>query len=127
MAETFNGIDGPDYSSVLEKKMTAEDAFNFGNCQRNMAMYECGKLPAAKLTSTGTTIVASTYKVRVCLSPMHNLLTLPDLFQDGVVMGADSRATSGNIIADKDCMKVHKLTHSIYACGAGTAADLDQV
>lgn len=42
-------------------------------------------------------------------------------------MGADSRATAGNIIADKNCMKVHKLTDLIYACGAGTAADLDQV
>ena len=42
-------------------------------------------------------------------------------------MGADSRATAGNIIADKQCEKVHKLTESIYACGAGTAADLDQV
>lgn len=42
-------------------------------------------------------------------------------------MGADSRATSGNIIADKNCMKVHYLTESIRACGAGTAADLDQV
>lgn len=42
-------------------------------------------------------------------------------------MGADSRATAGNIIADKHCEKVHYLTQSIYACGAGTAADLDQV
>lgn len=42
-------------------------------------------------------------------------------------MGADSRATAGNIIADKHCEKVHKLTDSIYACGAGTAADLHQV
>ncbi|KAK6039225.1 putative multicatalytic endopeptidase [Cooperia oncophora] len=42
-------------------------------------------------------------------------------------MGADSRATAGNIIADKHCEKVHYLTDSIYACGAGTAADLDQV
>lgn len=42
-------------------------------------------------------------------------------------MGADSRATAGNIIADKHCKKVHYLTESIRACGAGTAADLDQV
>lgn len=49
------------------------------------------------------------------------------LFEGGIVMGADSRATAGNIVADKHCMKVHKLTNSIYACGAGTAADLDQV
>lgn len=42
-------------------------------------------------------------------------------------MGADSRATAGNIIQDKRCEKVHHLTESIRACGAGTAADLDQV
>lgn len=42
-------------------------------------------------------------------------------------MGGDSRATNGNIIEDKFCLKVHKLSESIYACGAGTAADLDSV
>lgn len=42
-------------------------------------------------------------------------------------MGADSRATAGNIIADKNCKKVHFITENIRACGAGTAADLDQV
>jgi len=83
------------------------EAFDFGNCLRNVAMDKCGvKAPMA--VSTGTTIVAVVYK-------------------DGVVMGADSRATMGNIIADKFCTKVHKLTNSIYACGAGTAADLTHV
>lgn len=42
-------------------------------------------------------------------------------------MGADSRATGGNIVSDKHCMKVHKITDAMYACGAGTAGDLDQV
>lgn len=28
---------------------------------------------------------------------------------------------------DKEILKVRKLTDTIYACGAGTAADLDQV
>uniref|UniRef100_A0AC34R2P5 RNA methyltransferase n=1 Tax=Panagrolaimus sp. JU765 TaxID=591449 RepID=A0AC34R2P5_9BILA len=83
------------------------EAFDFSNVARNIAMVECG-MKAPTLRSTGTTIVAS-------------------IFKDGVVMGADSRATAGNIIADKQCEKVHKLTDSIYACGAGTAADLDQV
>ncbi|UMM15023.1 hypothetical protein L5515_002614 [Caenorhabditis briggsae] len=82
-------------------------AFDFSNCIRNQAMCKLGA-KAPKLTSTGTTIVAVAYK-------------------GGLVMGADSRATAGNIIADKHCEKVHKLTESIYACGAGTAADLDQV
>lgn len=34
-------------------------------------------------------------------------------FQDGVVVGADSRATAGELIADKNCLKLHKLTDSI--------------
>jgi 20S proteasome alpha/beta subunit len=47
--------------------------------------------------------------------------------QDGVVMGGDSRSTAGNIIADKGVLKVHKLSETIYACGAGTSADLNKV
>jgi 20S proteasome subunit beta 2 len=42
-------------------------------------------------------------------------------------MGADSRSTAGNHIANKRSEKVHYVTENIRACGAGTAADLDQV
>lgn len=38
-------------------------------------------------TSTGTTIVGC-------------------LFKDGIVLGADTRATAGPIVADKNCEKV---------------------
>uniref|UniRef100_A0A914HC12 proteasome endopeptidase complex n=1 Tax=Globodera rostochiensis TaxID=31243 RepID=A0A914HC12_GLORO len=61
-----------------------------------------------KLTSSGTTIVGS-------------------IFQGGVVMGGDSRATQGNLIADKKCMKVLCLTDKIYVCGAGGSADITKV
>lgn len=44
-------------------------------------------LPLPKATSTGTTIVGTVYK-------------------DGVVLGADTRATEGPIVADKNCEKV---------------------
>ena len=44
-------------------------------------------LPAPKATSTGTTIVGC-------------------LFKDGIVLGADTRATEGPIVADKNCEKV---------------------
>ncbi|VDL77713.1 unnamed protein product [Nippostrongylus brasiliensis] len=92
---------------VLRMELDKGGAFDFSNCIRNMALARMGA-PAPRVRSTGTTIVAATYK-------------------GGLVMGADSRATAGNIIADKHCEKVHYLTDSIYACGAGTAADLDQV
>lgn len=63
-------------------------------------------LPAPKATSTGTTIVGC-------------------LFKDGIVLGADTRATEGPIVADKNCEKIHYITESIRCCGAGTAADTE--
>lgn len=64
-----------------------------------------GYLPMA--TKTGTTIVGLVYK-------------------DGVVLGADTRATGGSEVADKNCEKIHYLAPNIYCCGAGTAADTEK-
>ncbi|EJW02458.1 hypothetical protein EDEG_03131 [Edhazardia aedis USNM 41457] len=60
------------------------------------------------ITKTGTTIVGLRYK-------------------DGVVIAADTRSTSGPIVANKNCLKIHKIYDNIYTCGAGTAADTDRV
>jgi len=49
------------------------------------------------------------------------------IFKDGVVLGADTRSTSGSTVADKNCKKIHYITPNIYCCGAGTAADLEHV
>lgn len=45
--------------------------------------------------------------------------------QDGIVLGADTRATNGPIVADKNCEKIHYIAPNIYCCGAGTAADTE--
>jgi len=47
------------------------------------------------------------------------------LFKDGIVLGADTRATFGDIVGDKNCEKIHYITESIRCCGAGTAADTE--
>lgn len=47
--------------------------------------------------------------------------------QDGVILGADTRATEGPIVADKNCEKIHYMAPNIYCCGAGTAADTEAV
>ena len=60
--------------------------FDFGNHNRNVALHARG-VPLPKATSTGTTIVGC-------------------LFKDGIVLGADTRATEGDIVADKNCEKV---------------------
>ncbi|KAJ7637042.1 20S proteasome subunit [Roridomyces roridus] len=79
--------------------------FDFSNQLRNNFMAQKG-LPLPKATSTGTTIVGC-------------------LFDGGIVLGADTRATEGPIVADKNCEKIHYITESIRCCGAGTAADTE--
>ena len=90
--------------------------FSFDNVHRNTMIEQVSKnslsgsssagyLPTA--TKTGTTIVGLVYK-------------------DGVVLGADTRATGGTEVADKNCEKIHYLSPNIYCCGAGTAADTEK-
>jgi len=68
------------------------------------------KLP--RYLSTGTTIAGV-------------VIDRPDLCL--VVLGADTRATADRMVADKACRKIHPLSRNIFACGAGTAADLDHI
>ncbi|RIA96582.1 proteasome subunit beta type-7 [Glomus cerebriforme] len=79
--------------------------FNFDNYQRNVFLEQKG-ITLPKMTKTGTTIVGLIYK-------------------DGVCLGADTRATAGPIVADKNCEKIHYLAPNIHCCGAGTAADTE--
>eukprot|EP01119_Soliformovum_irregulare_P008392 TRINITY_DN21510_c0_g1_i1.p1 TRINITY_DN21510_c0_g1~~TRINITY_DN21510_c0_g1_i1.p1 ORF type:complete len:298 (+),score=64.46 TRINITY_DN21510_c0_g1_i1:56-895(+) len=79
--------------------------FNFDLVQRNNYLTLQGiQQPTAK--KTGTTIVGLVY-------------------QDGIVLGADTRATEGSIVADKNCEKIHYIAPNIYCCGAGTSADTE--
>ncbi|XP_063234673.1 proteasome subunit beta type-7 [Bacillus rossius redtenbacheri] len=79
--------------------------FSFENCRRNAHLAGRG-FPAPKATKTGTTIVGIVYK-------------------DGVILGADTRATEDTIVSDKNCSKIHYLAGNMYCCGAGTAADTE--
>uniref|UniRef100_A0A7S3UXB1 proteasome endopeptidase complex n=1 Tax=Heterosigma akashiwo TaxID=2829 RepID=A0A7S3UXB1_HETAK len=47
------------------------------------------------------------------------------VFQGGVVLGADTRATGGSIVQDRNCAKIHPLARRVWCCGAGTSADVD--
>jgi 20S proteasome alpha/beta subunit len=67
--------------------------FLFVLFSRNNFLADKGVL-LPKATSTGTTIVGC-------------------LFKDGIVLGADTRATEGEIVADKNCEKVLVYTHSV--------------
>ncbi|CAN6876173.1 unnamed protein product [Brassica oleracea] len=81
--------------------------FSFDLCKRNDMLIQKG-LKAPSFLKTGTTIVGL-------------------IFKDGVILGADTRATEGPIVADKNCEKIHYMAPNIYCCGAGTAADTEAV
>lgn len=49
------------------------------------------------------------------------------IFKDGVILGADTRATNDTIVAVKNCAKIHYIAKNMYCCGAGTAADTEYV
>lgn len=81
--------------------------FSFDLVNRNKMLESTGlKFKAAM--KTGTTISGIVYK-------------------DGVILGADTRSTNGDTVADKNCEKIHYIAPNIYCCGAGTAADTEAV
>jgi 20S proteasome subunit beta 2 len=105
--------------SVLSKTMVLNalkeheaGGFNFDNFHRNQAIerqFADNKATSVlpKAWKTGTTICGVVYK-------------------DGVVLGADTRATGGAEVVDKNCEKIHYLAPNIWCCGAGTAADTEK-
>ena len=47
--------------------------------------------------------------------------------EDCIILGADTRSTGGPLIMDKEKLKIHKISNTIYTCAAGTSADCDQI
>jgi len=81
--------------------------FSFENFERNVNLEKLGfSLPNVR--KTGTTICGV-------------------IFKDGVILGADTRSTMGNVVSNKNCDKIHYLADHIYCGGAGTSADTDHV
>ena len=77
--------------------------FNNDLVERNQMLAQKGaKFPQA--TKTGTTIVGC-------------------VFDGGVLIAADTRATAGMVVAQKTCEKLHYVAPNMYCAGAGTAAD----
>lgn len=88
-----------------------KDDFDFDLYTRNQIIMENlggkGGLVLPMAWKTGTTIVGLIYK-------------------DGIVLGADTRATGGSEVVDKNCEKIHYIAPNIWCCGAGTAADTEK-
>jgi 20S proteasome subunit beta 2 len=95
---------------------SAPGGFSFENVHRNAFLME----QFAKAAGGGASVnsMPAAMKTGTTISGMA--------FKDGVVLGADTRATGGSEVADKNCEKIHYLADNIYCCGAGTAADTEK-
>jgi len=109
MAEIVDSARSAKYVTEAYDESTT-GGFSFDNVIRNDLMSKKlggGDVALPKAWKTGTTIVGIVYK-------------------DGVVLGADTRATGGAEVVDKNCEKIHYLAPNIWCCGAGTAADTEK-
>ena len=91
--------------SYIDNYIQSKGGFNFDLVNRNAVLTDKMHLKQPPFTKTGTTIIGL-----IC--------------KDAVIVAADTRATAGPMVADKNCEKLHKLAPNIYAAGAGTAAGI---
>lgn len=105
MAEVTDLKVPQDYLDVWQSQ---RGGFSFELCERNAQLKEKAQVKQPVSKKTGTTICGVVVK-------------------GAVVLGADTRATAGDIVADKNCEKLHYMADNICCAGAGTAADLMHV
>ncbi|XP_043652330.1 proteasome subunit beta type-2 isoform X1 [Drosophila teissieri] len=99
----FNGIPTLMKYPARTPYLCGPSGFSFDNCLRNKRLIENG-LSEPNRINTGTTLVGI-------------------VFDGGVIIAAESRATNGNIIPSKKSRKVCELQTNIFAGGAGVARD----
>jgi len=92
-----------DYLDVLDSQ---RGGFSFENCKRNAYLAAKANIKPPTAMKSGTTICGIQLK-------------------DAVILAADTRATEGPMVADKNCEKLHYISNNIFCAGAGTAADLE--
>lgn len=86
-------------------KTSKMENYDMSKCHLDsLVSYGGGSLPTDEAESTGTSIMAVE-------------------FDGGVVIGADSRTTTGAYIANRVTDKLTKITDHIYVCRSGSAAD----
>jgi len=92
-----------DYLDVIQHQ---RGGFSFELCRRNAYLAAKANIKPPTAMKSGTTICGVQLK-------------------DAVVLAADTRATEGPMVADKNCEKLHYIAKNIFCAGAGTAADLE--
>jgi 20S proteasome subunit beta 2 len=120
MLPTTSAID-PTYSTLQYKP----GGFDFSNVARNEALLKMFENHTTSDHGDNTNSDAE-HQRRIPQAMKTGTTICGVVFKDGVVLGADTRAT-GELVVDKNCAKLHYMAPNIYCAGAGTAADCVQV
>merc|ERR1711920_552126 len=102
-------VQTPQRAAAMEKDIAQTlglGGFSFENTRRNQVLAAQPGMAMPKARKTGTTLAGV-------------------IFEGGVVLGADTRATGGDTVCDKNCDKIHYIADNIWCCGAGTSADTE--
>lgn len=86
--------------SYIDNYLSSVGGYDFSLASRNDVLVNKLGMKHPGFTKTGTTIVGLKFK-------------------GGVLLAADTRATAGTIVADKNCQKLHDLTKNMWCAGAG--------
>ncbi|CDJ52869.1 proteasome subunit beta type 7, putative [Eimeria brunetti] len=122
----------------IEQLQRQRGGFDFSNHSRNVSLLLRAAAAAPPSSAAGAAAAAAAAAGEGAAAAAGVCSSMPPLrktgtticgvvFKGGVVLGADTRATEGPLVADKNCNKLHRISSNIYAAGAGTAADLDHM
>ena len=100
--------------------------FSFENVHRNAVILSKLQQQQHQQQSSSSSSSASSSQAALPMAKKTGTTIAGIVFENGVVLGADTRATNGEEVAEKNCEKIHFLAPNIYCCGAGTAADTEK-
>ena len=114
-----------------EINASQKGGFNFDNSIRNKLLLESKNKPITntKLNDSSTnqnTFMSDNITSKIPAAWKTGTTICGITYNGGVVLGADTRATGGSEVVDKNCEKIHYLAPNIWCCGAGTAADTEK-
>lgn len=94
------------------------DLEGVGAADFDFSLYTRNQIIMEKLGGKGGLVLPSAWKTGTTIVGL--------IYKDGVVLGADTRATGGSEVVDKNCDKIHYIAPNIWCCGAGTSADTEK-
>lgn len=121
--------------SVIES--SAPQGFNFENHIRNANLIHAAQVQSQQaavasgahhstVTANATSDTSNSNTAIKQVAKKTGTTICGIVYKNGVVLGADTRSTNGEEVAEKNCEKIHYMAPNIYCCGAGTAADTEK-